>query len=131
MSITRQIDGNGSVEIPNTSFHRPFEEDPNFVMKNLVLKKKTKEKKEILGFICRKYIFESKSKVFTLEAWVTECFPYDKMMQTKKYFGNIFTENGLILEQTRHWDVATQTMRAEKIIFQPCLPEDIRALLLR
>lgn len=131
VSIIRQFGENGSTDIPNTSLKWSFEKDPTFKMQNLVLKKKTNEKKAILGFICRKYIYEAKSKGLIVEAWITENIPYDPNVQTKKYFASIFKEKGLILEQTRYWGIATQIMRAEKIVFQPYLPTKIRKLLIR
>lgn len=130
-SIVRQVGEIAEKEILQSDVIWTFEKDPGIKIKDLLLKKKTNEKKEILGFICRKYIYEHDVKHLVIEAWITECFPFNPKIQTKKYFSNLFTEKGLILEHTRFWTTATQTMKAEKIIFEPQLPEKIRDLLIR
>ena len=127
--FTKQVGDFGYVQLRESGKEWSFEKDPVMQMQDLVLEKKTKEKKDILGITCRKYIYHSPDQSMTMEAWITDLLPYDSEIQTQKYFGRIFTKDGLILELTKDWGVAKHHIKATRIVLNHQLPVEARGLL--
>ncbi|MCP3931014.1 MAG: DUF4412 domain-containing protein [Bacteroidetes bacterium] len=70
---------------------------------HLTLVKKTKERKKILGYNCRKYIYERNEGEEVIEAWVAKDLRYPKQSAMGLQFRNIMVSEGMILEKTIKW----------------------------
>jgi len=115
-SITYQDPKMAEVRLIDTRIIWSYEEDPAMKYDNLILKKRAKETKKIKGFSCRKYIFERPESSTIIEAWITDEIPYNKWSQVDRYFAEIITPYGVVLEKTIRWGKAgTQLFQATLI----------------
>jgi len=88
------------LEIIGSTIRWDFESDPSIKYNDLILIRKTKKRKTILGYECTKYIYRSPTNEnFKIEQWITDDFSFDSRSQSAKYFSEIFSEYGAILER--------------------------------
>jgi len=82
-----------------------------------ILKEKIDQSKNILGYQCQQYIYESESGNTIKECWISDLNGDISKFKNEKYFNQYFTEEGLILEfkQTHFSDKFGETITTKKI----------------
>lgn len=113
----RLLPGQATITYAKSGRKLDYHDLPMGNMENLKLIKSTREKQEILGWICRKYLYVSDfgEGDTRIAAWIAEGFPFDKNGQNKAFFHYFFFPEGLVFKKEVIHATAVHRWQLKKI----------------